>query len=664
MSQPSVVRFSLVWRLMFFFTALSVVPLAAFFLLSNQNMEEHNRDLVEDDVNATIAAIQRSVDQASERLLAVAEANARDETLVRALRAGDQAALLDASVSAYQRLQSEYGMNVFELGDARGTVLARGHNPNKSGDDKSGLPSIQAALAGQAVAGLEFGSSGIAVRAFVPIEADGVIVGTLQAGADDSFIRHIQQTLGVDLSIYDKDGVLVKTNRAEETKDVGSPVLTAEQVERLRAEGRLSVQDESGRLQTYVPLLDPTRTTVIGSMKFTKDLSALVGMKQRFYASSATLAVVTALAALAASYALARSIAKPIERLSRFMRLVANADLRAKLDALPRRDEIGQLAANAALMSEELRRLIRRIQSAADLVSASSGELSDVSRRSAAASAETAASTERIADAAREQLQGIEEASIAIEEMTIGIQRVAESASVVSDVALDTADRVRTSDDDVREAVRQMHTIRTKVAETADTIRELNDRIAKIDEIVLFISDISAQVHLLALNASIEAARAGEAGRGFAVVAGEVKKLAGQTGAYTERIAAMMNDVVRFSGKASSSMREGVLEVDKGIEVVDRAGAAFRSTLDAIERVTEQIQDVSAVTEQMTARMEEIAAAAAQSVKSATQAADASGGVSAVAREQLAAMERASAAATALHETAEALRADAGKFKM
>lgn len=56
-----------------------------------------------------------------------------------------------------------------------------------------------------------------------------------------------------------------------------------------------------------------------------------------------------------------------------------------------------------------------------------------------------------------------------------------------------------------------------------------------LSHIVSGISGFAQQANMLALNANIEAARAGEAGRGFLVVANEVKRLARDTKAATER---------------------------------------------------------------------------------------------------------------------------------
>jgi methyl-accepting chemotaxis protein len=69
----------------------------------------------------------------------------------------------------------------------------------------------------------------------------------------------------------------------------------------------------------------------------------------------------------------------------------------------------------------------------------------------------------------------------------------------------------------------------------------LRATVSDLSEIVQSISGIAGQTNLLALNATIEAARAGNAGRGFAVVANEVKRLAGDTKAATNRASDMVS---------------------------------------------------------------------------------------------------------------------------
>jgi methyl-accepting chemotaxis protein len=125
-------------------------------------------------------------------------------------------------------------------------------------------------------------------------------------------------------------------------------------------------------------------------------------------------------------------------------------------------------------------------------------------------------------------------------------------------------------------------------AETAtERLARLSASSQEIGSVVQLISGIAAQTNLLALNATIEAARAGEAGKGFAVVAGEVKDLARETAAATQRITERIAALQEDSEQATSSI-EGVTEL------INRISEGQSSVAGAVEEQTVTTNEISA----------------------------------------------------------------------
>jgi uncharacterized phage infection (PIP) family protein YhgE len=91
---------------------------------------------------------------------------------------------------------------------------------------------------------------------------------------------------------------------------------------------------------------------------------------------------------------------------------------------------------------------------------------------------------------------------------------------------------------------------------TLKDVDSLHGQSKKIGEIVELIQQISAQTHLLSMNAAVEAARAGDQGRGFAVVAKEVQSLSARTDHATKDITPLVKAIQRESTLVKNSIDE------------------------------------------------------------------------------------------------------------
>jgi len=146
-----------------------------------------------------------------------------------------------------------------------------------------------------------------------------------------------------------------------------------------------------------------------------------------------------------------------------------------------------------------------------------------------------------------------------------------------------------------------MQQIKFKVEESNRTIRDFLDTTQNISKVLQSIEEISAQTHLLSLNASIEAARAGEQGRGFAVVAGEIRKLSELTNESTTQIKDIISMTSRQVQIAFQCMDEGSESVIEGTNMVTSAKEILNHASSHDIQKTQVVEEVVALMEKIAA---------------------------------------------------------------
>jgi len=182
-----------------------------------------------------------------------------------------------------------------------------------------------------------------------------------------------------------------------------------------------------------------------------------------------------------------------------------------------------------------------------------------------------------------EQASSLEETAATTEELAASVKASAQAARQATEIAEDAMNAAQSGGAIAGQAVEAMARI-----ETASQ---------KISDIIRVIDDIAFQTNLLALNAAVEAARAGDAGKGFAVVASEVRTLAQRSGEAAKDI----------SGLISSSNAE----VTEGVKLVRQAGESLTRILEASQKVSATIADISAASGEQANGIDEMSQAVA-----------------------------------------------------
>jgi len=147
--------------------------------------------------------------------------------------------------------------------------------------------------------------------------------------------------------------------------------------------------------------------------------------------------------------------------------------------------------------------------------------------------------------------------------------RVVEETSRVFPTIVQTVRKVEMSAgvgmESVHEGEASVQKSLQKISSGMETTRFLEERTARIEEVVSIIGDVADQTELLSLNAAIEAARAGEAGRGFTVVAQQVRKLADRSGRAASEISDLVQAVLGAVRKIVGDSKDA-LDLTQGLK--------------------------------------------------------------------------------------------------
>lgn len=293
------------------------------------------------------------------------------------------------------------------------------------------------------------------------------------------------------------------------------------------------------------------------------------------------------------------------------------------------------LMANQSRMQNNLRQTIKGIAVSVSDTEYAANSLASAAQQVAAASADSSESASSMA--------------AAIEQLSTSISQVTENARSALRLSEQAGELSSTGGGIIEQAIDEINRIAYTVRETSSGMASLSASSEQISTVVQVIKDVADQTNLLALNAAIEAARAGEQGRGFAVVADEVRKLAERTTSATVEIGLMITKIQTDANSSLRTMEGAVEQVDKGVGLASRAGAAISEIRGGVTQVVEQVNDiVNSIQEQSVASQQ-----IAQRVERVAQSSE----------ENNAAAQQTAESADQLRDLARTLKASIGQFK-
>ncbi|AKJ27372.1 methyl-accepting chemotaxis protein [Caldimonas brevitalea] len=391
--------------------------------------------------------------------------------------------------------------------------------------------------------------------------ADGRPLNVAGGGLDmtqlATLIREVRVGKSGAVMLVKADGVVdvhpdpAQAGKVDLSKLPGFAPLLADQWKAVRERG-VSVQQtrlEDGQVAfvgaVYLPDL---QRYLVASMPLQEVTAGIRENQWWTFAAGAALLVM----GLALLYPLVGRLIGPLATLRRQVAAVTDSlDLSARFDVTDQ-SEIGEIG-------RQLNRFMDRLQQSFESVRHASD---DILARSLA----IAEGNQSLSGRTEQQAGSLRETATSMEQISASVRQNADSAGQARGLSAGASDVARQGGEVMAQAV-----------ETMDAISHSASRIS---DIVGVIDGIAFQTNILALNAAVEAARAGEQGKGFAVVASEVRSLA-------QRSAQAAREIKQLIAESNE-------RVSAGSSHIERAGKTMRELVDAVQRVSDIMSEISA----------------------------------------------------------------------
>ena len=324
-----------------------------------------------------------------------------------------------------------------------------------------------------------------------------------------------------------------------------------------------------------------------------EDSKTAITVGENIIKMSITVSVIILIVGVGIALFTATTITKPLNRVIRQLRAVADGDLTGDKIDTNLRDETAQLVDISNQLLEKNNVMLQQIKENAEVLSAHSEELHQSANETMEGSNQIAITMNELAQSAESQAGNSGDMSSKMEKFTRHLNDVNDSGTQIQHHATTALDNTKDGQALMNDSVQQMVEIDHIVKDSVAKVHHLYDQSKEITQLVEVIQEISDQTNLLALNAAIEAARAGEHGKGFAVVADEVRKLAEQVSSSVSDITGIVSGIQQETSDVVDALQTGYAAVEKGTAQIQHTGDNFTTIHDAIVEVANNVSEVS-----------------------------------------------------------------------
>ena len=292
---------------------------------------------------------------------------------------------------------------------------------------------------------------------------------------------------------------------------------------------------------------------------------------------------------------------------------------------------------------EQTEDLLQANSELSDKLSAGIEDIHEKMNRLSAASEATRHAMEEVSIGATDTAEHVQNQSLQTEAIQSKVEDVSNVAEQIGESMQKTLKALESGNRDVELLVKEVENSVVNGTVVTEKLEALKAFMAEMNSIVELIGGITSQTSLLALNASIEAARAGEAGRGFSVVATEISGMATRTKEATANIAGLISnvssaiqEVVTVVSEMVSDINEekqGAVNASESFGTIQTSTFEIRDNMESLvknvsllkeanQTIVDSVQNISAISEEVSAHASETMHAEEKNAVVMTQIAD------------------------------------------